>query len=390
MPMQFATKYTCELVSADLEGSMATIIGAGVCLTDVRYIDIMTIRFECDRTNLRKTEAIADCRGEALKILRRRGAAGRMKAFGNRPMLVIGIAMLLVLMIVLPGRICYIRVEGNVTVPERRIIEAAEEYGVCFWGSRRDLRSEKVKNGLLSAIEELNWVGVNTKGCVAIISVRERSPKAPTKTDYPVSSIVAVRDGVVRSVTVTQGSALCRVGQAVKAGETLISGYSDLGLVLRASHAEGEIYADTSRQLKAIIPKDFIQRGEMTSVQERFSVIIGKKRIFLSQGSGILDSRCVKMTVTDYLTLPGGFQLPVGIQKETYILYTDTPAAVLQEDASQALADFGNKYLTQQMVAGQITDQKLSWEEEDGRLIMTGYYRCREMIGKVQAEEIIK
>ena len=119
-------------------------------------------------------------------------------------------------------------------------------------------------------------------------------------------------------------------------------------------------------------------------------MIIGKKRIFLSQGSGILDSRCVKMTVTDYLTLPGGFQLPVGIQKETYILYADAPAAVLQEDASQALADFGNKYLTQQMVAGQITDQKLSWEEEDGRLIMTGYYRCREMIGKVQAEEIIK
>jgi sporulation protein YqfD len=390
MKGNFTTRYTCELVSADLDRAVKLILRSGIKLKNVHYLDLMTLQFECNRKDYRKAEAVLERRGERLKILRCAGAAQRILSLRKRPVLLLGIALMLCFMIVLPGRICFVRVEGNVTVPDRQIIEAAEDYGVYFWASRRELRSEKVKNGLLSAVGELNWVGVNTKGCVAVISVRERSADTPNISKNAVSSIVASRDGVVCSMTVTNGSPLCKVGQAVKAGETLISGYSDLGLVLRASNAEGEVYADTVRELEAVIPVDCVLRGEIESVQENFSLIIGKKRIFLSKDSGILDSRCVKMTVTDYLTLPGGFQLPVGIQKEVYTFYTDTSAKPLWEDATQVLTDYGCVYLSQQMVAGQIIDKKLSWEEEDGLLVMTGHYRCREMIGKVQAEEIIK
>ena len=37
------------------------------------------------------------------------------------------------------------------------------------------IRSEKVKNSLLQRIPQLQWAGINTDGCVAVISVREKT-----------------------------------------------------------------------------------------------------------------------------------------------------------------------------------------------------------------------
>ena len=62
------------------------------------------------------------------------------------------------------------------------------------------------------------------------------------------------RDGFIVSATVTRGNFLCRVGQSVKAGQVLISGYTDCGICIQATRAEGEIYAQTSRDFAAVTP----------------------------------------------------------------------------------------------------------------------------------------
>ena len=97
--------------------------------------------------------------------------------------------------------------------------------------------------------------GVNTSGCVATVSVRERTDPEVTEQDSAVSNIVASRDGFIVSATVTRGNFLCRVGQSVKAGQVLISGYTDCGICIQATRAEGEIYAQTSRDFAAVTPR---------------------------------------------------------------------------------------------------------------------------------------
>ena len=83
--------------------------------------------------------------------------------------MVIGLCLLLLLVCILPTRVLFMRVEGNESIPENLILEAAEDCGIRFGASRSAVRSEKVKNGILSRISELQWVGVNTKGCIAVI-----------------------------------------------------------------------------------------------------------------------------------------------------------------------------------------------------------------------------
>ena len=279
---------------------------------------------------------------------------------------------------------------GNQNVPEHLILEMASDCGLSFGTERREIRSEKVKNALLGAVPELEWVGINTAGCVATISVRERQSSENSQPPQGVCSIVAIRDGVVQEVTVTGGSAACKRGQAVRAGQVLISGYTDCGLSIRAERAKGEIYATTSHRLFFIMPQMQSQRGQIVSQKQKYSLIIGKNRINFYQDSGNSDVSCVKMYEENFVTLPGGFQLPVAIVTETWVEYEKCMPTGTTEESSQSLSMLAQAYLRGQMVAGTILSKDESFTEQDGILQLDGEYGCFEMIGRERNEEIIK
>ena len=202
------------------------------------------------------------------------------------------------------------------------------------------------------------------------------------------SSIVASRDGFIVSATVTRGNSLCRVGQSVKAGQVLISGYTDCGICIQATRAEGEICAQTSRDFAAVTPAQWTVRGEQTAVRRKYSLIIGKKRINLWKDSGILQGSCDRMDRRYELTLPGGFRLPVTLCVEEYTFY-DGEMMTLEPDAAEAaLSKFAQSALTQQMVAGRILSREESITQSEDKYLLEGTYACVEMIGRVRREQI--
>ena len=151
-------------------------------------------------------------------------------------------------MLTVPGRVFFIEIEGNQQIPDRLILEVVQENGIQFGAVRRDIRSEKIKNILLEKIPQLQWVGVNTNGCVAVISVRERQFENDSQ-EYSFGSIVASRDAIIQQITVLRGTQLCKVGQAVKAGEILVSAYKDYGISVKMTGAKAEIYGQTEHNL---------------------------------------------------------------------------------------------------------------------------------------------
>ena len=148
---------------------------------------------------------------------------------------------------------------------------------------------------------------------------------------------------------------LCAVGRAVREGQVLISGYEDHGLTIHMTRAEGEILAQTSRQLSVITPETSLRRGHIGEMEVRYSLCIGKKRINFYKGSGICEGRCVKMYSEYVLTLPGGFSLPVKLVRETVSDADVETAAVDEAAASALLSDFTSAYLKQQMVFGRFS-----------------------------------
>lgn len=372
-----------ELTSADVARALDEINEAGIEIRNAAPTGNLTVCFSIRRTDWRRLKQL-QLQGNTLKLLHRSGIYWSGKRLLHRPMLLLGLIMLILFALFVPSRVYFVRVEGNGTVPERLILEAAAESGIRFGASRRDVRSEKMKNRLLSALPQLQWAGVNTYGCVAVISVRERNiPDERIKSDE-VASIVASRDGVILSCTATRGDLLCVPGQAVREGDVLISGFTDCGLTVTAARADGEIFAQTTRDLTILTPTDCQIQGSIRSKRTKYSLIIGKKRINFYKGSGIWGATCDKIETEYHLTLPGGFQLPVTLVREDVVSYDLADAE--RQNADTLLAHSAESYLRRTMVAGTIIGADTRITGNDGAKCLTGTYACTEMIGKIRRE----
>jgi len=378
-----------ELTSADVEAMLAGLSNLGVTFYHILHTDSLTVRLEISRSDLKTVKIYTSKHSCSMKVIRKNGLFWSVRQFTKRPLLIAGLAVILLLVSWLPTRVFFITVEGNDTIPVRHIIEQANLCGISFGASRREVRSEKMKNSLLAAIPSLQWAGINTSGCTATISVKERTQSEPEKQITGVSSIVASCDGVIESCTSEKGNLLCRTGQVVRQGDVLISGYTDCGITITATRARGEIFAQTRHELAVFSPTDYAKKGELVTVKKKYGLLIGKKRINFYKGSGIPDAGCDKICSEYYLTLPGGFQLPIALFVTITNEYDQSVASASAEYAEAAASTFAQQYLLSQMISGRIMRSFTNIELRDGVCVLLGQYVCSEMIGRVQNEEII-
>ena len=377
-----------EFTSAVPEEALDDIIQAKISLSHVVQKSELTYQILIRRKDYRRLSNLLHRRGDCLRVVRKRGIYWTLKAFGHRPVLLFFLLLLFFSSLYLPSRVFFVTVEGNTTVPTQLILSAAEDCGIHFAASRKQVRSEKVKNALLSAVPQLQWAGVNTSGCTAVISVRERSKEEEHKDANIVSNILADRDGFILSATITRGTPHFLPGEAVTKGQLLISGYTDCGICIRASRAEGEILAQTNRRIDTITPKYYAIPVEGSDPKYKISLLVGKKRINLWKDSRISDAGCGRMYQEYFVSLPGGFQLPIAICVDQYFAYDLQETEISEADAQRKLQQFSENYLKRQMVAGQILQAEHHSSCSDGLYRLQSSYTCTEMIGKERREQI--
>ena len=359
-----------RLTSADCTGRLRA-LSREVALEDIRFENDLTVTFSVFHGD-RERVLVRD--GDSLEIIGE-GGLPRWLQFLNRWKSVAAMLLILgMLTVFLQGHILFFRVEGNGTVPARLILERAADCGLGFGAPAREIRSEQIKNHLLWAIPELRWAGVNVSGCTAVLTVAEREVAPESGEEMP-GDIVAALDAVVTDVFPATGTLMVAPGQAVRAGDVLISGATDLGLLVRTDRAAGEIYGLTRRQYDAVIPSETTLRRENGRVVRKFSLRIGKKYVNFSNDSGILHGTCGRMRTVKYMTLPGGFQLPVALVTDTYRLCDSEP--IPREMDAALLLEQVRRYALEDMTAGTILREEVTVVGDRLRVTL----ECREMIG---------
>lgn len=384
----FGSMVGVRLTSAEPEQALVTANFSGIPVSHVSRVDELTYQFWIPRHSVDSLQKIVMAQGDQLTLLGKKGLYWHLCGIRKHPVLLLGLLALLWGTWFLPKRILFIQVEGNQGVPTRQILSAAEDCGICFGASRKDIRSERVKNNLLQQIPQLQWVGVNTAGCVATISVRERASVEVTEEVPSVSSIVAARDGFLLSGTVVSGNGLFQVGESVKRGQVLISGYTDSGFCIRATRARGEIVARTNRSICVVTPDNCLFRGQERHTKKNVSILFGKKRINLWKDSGISGATCDRIYEENYVTLPGGYTLPIALCVEVFT-FAEVKRESISEDISRTLLpEAAQRYLLAQMVAGSIDSREEQMEAAEGVYQLKGNYVCTEMIGRERPEQI--
>lgn len=375
-----------KITTADPEGLLRFLISQSIILEDLLFYDAITLGCRVNAINYKKMRKICNKRSDTIQIVHKNGLIWIVKNLLKRPIFVFSFAALFILSAYLPTRVLFISVEGNERIPANLILEKAELCGITFGASRSHVRSEIVKNALLHTLPQLQWAGVNTTGCTATIAVKERTDVSQAEENkLQVGNIVAVKDGLLVDCTVEKGNLICKVGQAVKKGQVLVSGYRDNGLSILATKPEAEIYGLTNSTLQLISPLNCQSRGGVLRTEEKLYLQIGKKLINLSNSSGISDTTCVKIYEKVDLTLPGDHVLPVTLIRETRCYYSLSSNMVTQS------FDWTNEhlrgYLHKQMVAGKILSETSFEEFTEDIYIRYTEFICIEMIGKYKEEE---
>ena len=387
--MRLGREVRLRIVAADPVRMLAKLVDGNIEPRDLEWIDELTVEMRIPYSALSGARTVMHENGADYRITAKEGFLWQMMGLVTRPVMLIGLAVILLLAVILPKRVLFVRILGNETVAEKQILEYVRESGLRFGVKASYVRSENTKNYLLSQLPQLQWVGVTTNGCIATVRVKERSlPDSAEDGGGTVTGIVAVCDGVITDLTVESGNPLITVGQSVKAGDILISGYTDCGRVVTVSKAAGEVYAHTLREITLVTHNSRLVRGYKTDEHRCYQLFIGKKVINLCNDSGIHDSTCVKMYSEYCLVLPGGFRLPVSVVKQTCAAY-DLQTETVQE-ATDWADDYARKYLLKKIVAGQI----LEGAAQDNRNESCGEFRyiyaCHEMIGQLKYEEIVE
>ena len=151
-----------EVTSADISSLLNTLVLNEIQLKNIQYVDDLTVRITVSRRNYPQLVILSEKRGAVVKKKGIHGLFPVANRFMNRPVLVLFLLFVFLLNCYVPSRIFFLRVEGNSQVPERYILEVAEECGIDFGAKRRLVRSEMIKNRLLEKIPQLQWAGINT------------------------------------------------------------------------------------------------------------------------------------------------------------------------------------------------------------------------------------
>lgn len=374
-----------SVTSADINSVYDLIIREGFNVYSVAKLDELTSRFTIRREEYNDLQRILRKRGVTLCVTKKEGVYWSLRSYLKRPILYVFALFLLTMTILIPTRVFFVRVIGNTNISDKRIMDASNECGIRFGVSRRSIRNESLKNDILTIIPELEWAGINTQGCVATIIVREKGSEV-SRVDEGPCNIVAARDAVISSIVVSKGTSHCAVGDSVLKGQLLLSGYTDCGNVLLQGSAEGEVYGYSSRELDAVMPLAVLKKGNMMKQEQRYSVVFGKKRINLWKGSGIWPTTCDRIYQEYWVSLPGGYTLPVGLIRET-VRYYDVSAGTTEIGEDDILSGM-LRYLEQHMIAGSVLHQDVQLAQNNGVVMVSGVFGCHEIIGQQISEKL--
>ena len=379
-----------ELRGASPEWALERLSNARVAFLRVQRIDDFTIALLILRKDVLKAEAAAQKAMCELAVVREMGFGKTFGGLWRRRLFALGLVLCAAGAFVIPKFVFFYDVVGNETVPDAEILRALHSLGVGFGTYGPDIQPQALKNKMLLLVPELQWFTVQQSGMCAHVVVRERPEKLAVEERRAPMNVVAAKDGVLTSVSSLEGNCLCAPGQAVTEGQVLISAYTDLEFTTRVSAALGEIYAETLTHKQVVCPDTALFKQPNGKTARRISLLVGEKRWNIFANGGNLEGKCDKITKTHMLTLPGGFEIPVGLEITEFSGYDLVKKPLPEETAQALLIEQLERGVRQDMIAGEILDEALDLTRQTDRYELHASVRCEEMIARMVRASILK
>ena len=275
--------------------------------------------------------------GIAVACVGRGGIPYAIYRYRHRIGLPIGFALGALILIGSSRLLWDIRISGNEEMTARQVRLELAESGLHVGMPLSSLNVNEMELQIQLDSERISWVSINMAGTVAYVEIRERVP-TPEKEPLHPANLVARCEGVIEEIEVYAGKTVVQSGQAVQAGELLVSGlYDSQALGWRVTRAAGQIMARTEHTFSVEIPWKYQKKEYSGEHILQKKLIFFEKEIKLFKNSSILGSSCDKISNIDTFTLGNGVSLPFSVLTERYLPY-DYTVGVRDPAQAEALA----------------------------------------------------
>ena len=351
---------------------------AGLRLERLEAEDALTLCLQIRAEQLPQLRQIAGELGFETELLSLRGGRKGLRRLGRRWALAAGLLGALALLLLSQLFIWQIRVQGCQRLTQGQVLRALAACGVEPGSFVPGVRQEPVRSRMLAELPELEWMTVNISGSRATVLVRERREKPEIAGESP-REIRAARAGILRSMTVLEGVALVQPGDAVLAGELLVSGVAEsLSAPPRLLQARAEIRADTWRELVSVCPLEALQTRENGATERGYALLFGKKLLPLGKNWGKGLDECDKIVHEYTLGIDGLFSLPLGLRQA--LRRQRVPDGGITQRCEEMKRALLQRLETE--IDGEVLDYSFSEGQSNGLLVVTLQAHCCENIAQ--------
>ncbi len=335
----------------------------------------------------------------SVHILEKNGFLFFLRRYRKRKLFAVGAVILCALFVLLSSMLWSVEVTGGQAEDILRTKTILKNLGIQPGILIDSVSTQKLSEQLLAGQPELAWVGVKKQGTKMYIELKRGTFYEPGTTsevpeDMP-CDIVAAKDAVIRKIVVEQGVPVLQEDVPVQKGQIIISGTvrkEDLpeeNALTRYVHARGTVRGIVWYSAEAAVETEVTVYRPTGNENTQKTILLFGLRIPLP-GKEILpwveDSsyqNANSIYVEEYITLPGGTALPIGISKRMeyemaqYVI-TVSPAEAADRAELKAMDLLNDKIPD----AAEILDTKVEWfENESGVSMVRITAECAENIG---------
>lgn len=224
--------------------------------------------------------------GISLKIKKETGAQKLLYKYKKRIGFVAGIFVSIVFFAVSSCFLWDIKIESNGEIDHEQVRALLKELGIKPGVLLSDIPDGiTIKNHLVNSLDNVPWAWMYIDGVRATVNIHEGIIPPVVMDDDAPCDIVASKDGFVTDISAKKGMKAILPGNAVNAGEVLISGLVEVGKDDNKKyyevHADGDVTAYTRYEESGVYSL-FEDRPEFTGRKKSiYNLTLGAKKIQL-------------------------------------------------------------------------------------------------------------
>jgi similar to stage IV sporulation protein len=276
-----------------------------------------------------------------------------------------------------------IEISGNVRVQDAEILAALESLGAGRGSRFRDLPYTYLEQQMRLRISDIEWITLRHTGGRLIVDLTEETPPPPMQNERIPCNVVAAVPAQITEMSVEVGEALCRVGDAVQAGEILISGTrTDKYGTARYYHAAGVVRGiyEADFELEQPFVAELPVHG--STVTETLLELFGQR---FSVTPGFTPPAPASETVYEEDTEPLtvlGHPLPLALVRGHYTQQTYAVTAFSEAEAQAILTEAAARWERNFHADDRIISRTAEFRQTDLGIMLKEHYVFEGVIGE--------